>query len=644
MKKSITYLIIVLATILCVAKPVQASSSDLSLNHLDFQAQINDDGSMNITEKWDIKINDTNTLYKTFKIDEKKYSNITNVEVTEVTNGRNQPFRKINQWSYHLPKESYFGGKNQENEFEIAWGVGLENRSATRVYNISYQVQDAVTKYDDYAELYWQFVGKEFEIDSKNITGTILLPSHATNQEEIKVWGHTEDLNGEIYATDTNKIEFNINQFRAGRYVEIRTLFPTEMITNAGKEVNAPRLEEVIQEETTWANQANARRKMKETTKILLGIIINVVAIILTIFSIKSILKNIRKIKASKKLRPSQEMEYYREIPRDDSTPAQAIAIFSKQMAVSSNSINLGKIFSATLLDLSLKKIIEFDVKDKIITIKILEQDPKELENLKDEKLIFEFLKQACEKNNSEITTKKLEKYIRKSQSKVLKLAEKIDTSTEQVLYEKELADKNGVQERNKILVYLIVLGVVVPFMIFITIMLLAVAMNSIGIILLIIAVIIQLIVYSILMSKTNVLTQQGTDEQAKWKGLKRYMEEFSMLDKREIPEIVIWEKFLVYATAFGIADKVLKQLKIVYPNINEELGSNHYAYMYLMLNTNFSSSFSNAITNSMSTTYSSASGGGGGFSGGGRRPDGGRRRRWRKIDKSACFHKKKVF
>lgn len=103
-------------------------------------------------------------------------------------------------------------------------------------------------------------------------------------------------------------------------------------------------------------------------------------------------------------------------------------------------------------------------------------------------------------------------------------------------------------------------------------------------------------------------------------------MEEFSMLDKREVPEIVIWEKFLVYATVFGVADQVLKQLKVVYPNITEQMDLNTYAYMYLMMNTNFSNSFSNAITTSMSSAYSSASGGGGGFSGGGggRTVDGG--------------------
>ena len=104
-------------------------------------------------------------------------------------------------------------------------------------------------------------------------------------------------------------------------------------------------------------------------------------------------------------------------------------------------------------------------------------------------------------------------------------------------------------------------------------------------------------------------------------KGLK-YMEDFSLLNEREVPEIEIWERFLVYATAFGIAEKVIKQLKLVYPNF-EELTATDYGVMYLALHTDFNSSFSSAISSSMSSTYSSGSGSGGGFSGGG---GGGRR------------------
>lgn len=288
------------------------------------------------------------------------------------------------------------------------------------------------------------------------------------------------------------------------------------------------------------------------------------------------------------------------------------------------------------MLDLSLKKILDFQVNDKLITIKLLENSPKVLETAQDEKVIFEFLKKACKHNGnpSEITTKELEKYIKKSGTKVITLKDEIDKNTEEALYQKELADKKGKQEKTNITAFSILSLMFLIFSIILFGILTATKdVNPIGMIPFILTIGIQFIVFIRLATKTNVLTQKGTDENAKWKGLKKYMEDFSMLDKREIPEIVIWEKFLVYATVFGIADKVLKQLKIVYPNITEQMNVNTYGYMYLMMNTNFSNSFSHAITNSMSSAYSSASGGGGGFSGGGRWPDGGRRRRWRKID-----------
>ena len=110
------------------------------------------------------------------------------------------------------------------------------------------------------------------------------------------------------------------------------------------------------------------------------------------------------------------------------------------------------------------------------------------------------------------------------------------------------------------------------------------------------------------------------------------------MLDKREVPEVVIWEKFLVYATVFGIADKVLKQLKVVYPEILDEsyLSSNGYTYLYLINSSRFSTSFITTLNNSVrnsyysSTNYSSGSGGGGGFSSGGGFGGGGGRNGWK--------------
>ena len=67
---------------------------------------------------------------------------------------------------------------------------------------------------------------------------------------------------------------------------------------------------------------------------------------------------------------------------------------------------------------------------------------------------------------------------------------------------------------------------------------------------------------------------------------------------------------------------QLLKQLKIVYREMGQDIDLNTYGYMYLMMHTDFSSSFSNAMSSAFSSayssTYSSGTGAGGGFSGGG--------------------------
>lgn len=118
-------------------------------------------------------------------------------------------------------------------------------------------------------------------------------------------------------------------------------------------------------------------------------------------------------------------------------------------------------------------------------------------------------------------------------------------------------------------------------------------------------------------------------------------MSEFSLMKEKEVPELVLWEKYLVYATVFGISEKVLKQLKVVYPQLSDEeyMSSHGYAYMYLMYSGSFNHSFISSLNTSVNssysslTNYSSGSGSGGGFSSGGGFGGGGGRN-GRKISK----------
>lgn len=628
-KRIFITILFVVAFLLIGQTQAKASSSNLNLKNLDFDVNVNDDGSMDVVETWNIRISDTNTLFKTFKTDSKKYSSISDVKVTEITNGESKEFEEIDELMYHVTKDCYYGMMNDDDDFEIAWGVGLDDRTATKQYQISYTVNDVIAKYNDCAELYWQFVGSDFEINADKITGTITLPSEVEKKEDIRVWGHTEGLNGEIYATGLNKVEFEINHFVNGRFVEVRVAVPTDTIIYSDRTYDTEKLNSIIAEETKWAEDANKRRERQQAEERIIAIISFIISLAICAFLIYRTVKDIKFIINIKKKKPTQEFEYYREIPREDATPAEAITLIGKNVS-SFQSKEIGRAFSATLLDLNLKGYLEFEVdkneKNKeIVKIKLLNEN--EIDKLKeDEKKIYKFVKTAIS-GEEYITAKELEKYIKQHEITVVSFKESIDKRKKESLEKLEYIDEENIRKRRNytggIYGYFSLIVFAISFYA-------ALLSTNVGILILAMCVIsiINIIMNIIIISRLDQLTQKGIDEAEMWKGLKHYMEDFSMLDKREVPEITLWEKYLVYATAFGIADKVLKQLKTVYPNLESMTSGNTYTCMNLMINTNFTSSFSNSISSAMSSAYTSAtassgSGGGGGFSGGG---GGGRR------------------
>ena len=624
-KKVIIILIFILLFLIIGSIKSEAKSIDLYLENLEFNSIIEENGDMVVNETWDIDIENTNTLYKTFKTDDTKYNAITDVTVTDITDGQEKAFKQIDELMYHVTKNCYYAMENNDGNFEIAWGVGLDDESQHKTYRITYRVKGAVAKYSDYAELYWQFVGEDFNIDAKNIKGTIYLPGMVQNKEDIKVWGHTEGLNGEIYVTGNNTIEFTLNNFNSGRYVEVRTLFPTNLITSSTRGEQKEILNEVIDEETVWANEANSKR----TKRNLEVIAATVISLLLTIYFITKIPKRGKRLKKLKKIKPTEEIIYFREIPREDASPLEAIYIYKEKKYFTENT-NLdgeliGNVFSATLLDLSLKKKIDFKVeKDNDKDNRTIEIPNKKalLENIQEDEKIFAKILLDATKENNYVTIKELQKNIKKmSREEIKKLPKELGKIMLDKFDKNGIIDKKGIDNYDKqfssfLLYCLGALSSVIYTIYFADISI----YTLIGMLPLSIIFIVNLILSYIESKRINVYTQKGIDEKEKWKGLKKYMEEFSLLDKREVPELAIWEKFLVYATAFGIADKVLEQLKVVYPDLESTMKTGTYPYMYLMINTDFSHSFVSAVSSSMSSAYSSATGGGGGFSGGGGR------------------------
>ena len=611
LKKFILFFSIFLFSIILFNTKTFASTLDLNL--LNFDVQLNKDGSMDVTETWDIKIQDVNTLYKTFEIDSEKYSSITNVTVQEVLpNGSINNFKKVNEEMYHVTKNCYYALKNSNGDFEIAWGVSVDND--TKKYKISYKVTDVIKRQADYNELYWQFIGKNFEISSKQVTGTIKLPEEVSTINNLRAWGHGQ-LNGEVDIVSQDTVKFVANNYNANNYLEIR-LAILDNIFNIQQTSNKT-LNTAIAEETNWANQANIERGIN----IFLPIII---LSLISIFIIIKIIKYYRILKQTPKVEPETKVEYYREIPNENTTPAEANFIYNFKGNEKHLNTQIPEIMSSTMLDLSLKGFLEFqtDNSGKKENLKITLKNQPKIDTLKeDEKTIFRLLMKIADANDStSFTLDDFEKYAKKRATSFMGALKGIDEKVRAQQEEEGNYDPKIIKIKHNYsgfgMVYFLI--ALITFIISITI-----NINMIFAGISVVLSIIAMILCIILSKRFSRLTQKGINEQELWAGLKKYMEDFSLLDERTVPELALWEKYLVYATAFGIADKVLKQLKIKYPEIMDEnyYNTHNTFFMYMMLNNTLDRTFINSVNQSVSkayTTYYSGTGSGTSFSSGG--------------------------
>lgn len=112
--------------------------------------------------------------------------------------------------------------------------------------------------------------------------------------------------------------------------------------------------------------------------------------------------------------------------------------------------------------------------------------------------------------------------------------------------------------------------------------------------------------------SKVYNVDSSMMEEAKQMKGLKEFFNEFDNMSDKEAIEVYLWEEYLMYAQIFGVAEKVAKQFKKLYPDVITDY--NYDSIIYI-------NSFSHAGVVSANTAYSRAqsySSGGGGFSSGG--------------------------
>lgn len=516
-----------------------------------------EDGTANVKEIWNVKADSGSEWYKTMY--ELNNSELTNYKVT--MDGKELSYKDWNVNETMAEKSGYYGINYTSKGIELCFGKSDYQR---HTFVVSYTLSNYVFNTSDSQVLAWVIIPKtDVNYFSAEVSSYYSFP------DTLDVWGY--GYKGYAYV-ENGVIKISTESVLNNDYVSVLVKFPLNTFNTTNTDSRYQTFDDVykVAEEGTfeydYGNNNSSRTNIVDTVFIIFDLLISfVLPFGIIIFSVKTAINSgygyIDNKKITKRTTPM-----FREIPcNKDIYYANALIKLNNFDYKESN------IFGAIILKWVKEKKITFKNKtegifNKETSLIDLTGNPTFANDL--EKQLFDIMYTASK--DGILETKELEKWCKKNYSKFFNLFKKIENNKIN-----ELKEAGHIYKRkNK---------------------------------------------YEC--KKKNVMDDTIYEDSKKLYGLKLYLEEFSKMDTKEVLEVHIWDEYLMFAYLFGIADKVAKQLKNMYPEIVEQMDFDYDTLIFInYMSTRSVSAASSA--RSAAQRYSSggggfSSGGGGGFSGG---------------------------
>jgi len=472
---------------------------------------------------------------------------------------------------------------------------------------ITYLVKDVVVLHNDVAELYWNFITPNDYDDIRNVQVKVSLPDNDLT-DNFRIWLHGS-LSGEIKKINNQEVLATYDYMEKEDLLDIRVTFDNNLITNKTnvKKDNNDALAKIIEVETKRADIAN---KLRQELKGKYDFVFYSTIIFYTSIVILGI---IIYFKYGKSPKSGYYSKYNREFI-DDYNVEVIDYLMNKKITPNA--------MSASIMNLVYKKNLSVE---EIVNEKSKKKDYmftlENLDNINDsEKMLIEFLFDRVGKGNlvndkKTFTTIDLKKYADGTKT----CNSFISSYTK---WKNDILAKGKKETFYESFAFPKVLGIIVMIVSFMLFM--YTISNEVDFIPAYFVIMVGIIFFfcGLLIDRK---TKKGALHYDKWKAFKNFLNDFGTFDMKELPEIVLWERYLVYATIFGLADKVQKNMNV---RINElDLSASSYDYYPSFVYINLGHSINNSVNQALSTAYSrqaanyanshSSSSSGGGFGGG---------------------------
>ena len=525
------------------------------ISNIDMNIYVDNNGTAHVTEEWTTKLNEGTEGYKPYY--NLGTSEISNFKVS--MNGTEYTYNSDYNINDSFNEKKYKNGFHYiDNGVELCFGITEYGKNT---YTLSYDISNFVVNTSDgYQMIYWTLFPYDYNPSPERVY--IKIYSDFKYADTLDVWGYGK-YGAPTYVYDGYIEMDSESTVSSSEYMAILVKFPENTFTLDTT------VDKTFQEYLDMANDGAVTYNESEETLFekILNFIFAIIGLLVpftTIFIIiKSAISNSYGYK-NNKIIDKKNTPLFRDIPCNKNIYyANTLVKLNKNIF---NGYKETNIFGSIILKwVKENKVVfkngpsgKFNKNTSSIDLTLNPTFDNVLE-----KELFDIMYEAS--IDGILETKELEKWCNKNYTKFFNLFERINkVEIEKLKQDNHIYTRNSKEE----------------------------------------------------CKKKNVMDDTIYDDSTKLYGLKKFLEEFSKIDTREVLEVHIWDEYLMFAYIFGIADKVAKQLKNLYPEVLAD--PNNYVDLDTILYINY---ISNRSVNAASTAKSRAesySSGGGGFSSGG--------------------------
>ena len=532
-----------------------------SIDSISMDIYVDNNGNASVTEVWDCNVTQGTEVYH-------PYYNLGNSVISNLSVSENQnDYAYQSHWntSGSLSSKAYKCGINKvSNGIELCWGI---SDYGTHTYTVKYNISNFVSELTDSQMIYWTLIPYDFS----NPIGNAYIKIHSDFDipDSVGVWGYG-NYGGTAYVYDGYIEMQSDGRLSSNEYMTILVQFPLNTFNCSNKlDYDFNHYYNMAEEGTTHYQNGGSSNPF--ITFIL--ILVNLIPFIIfgSIFAVAAIIigttaksNSLDFGSAGRKI--PKDVDYYRDIPCNSDLHRAYFIAYHYGILKNKTDI-LGAIILKWIKD-SLVRIEQKEggkVFKKENTVIILTETNTSLISDAQERNLFDMLYKASK--DGILENNEFKDWCNDNYSKILNWFDKI-LDTEQ----KKLANEGllSLQEKKA---------------------------------------------FKFFKYNQYLVNPDLKNEALQIAGLKKYLLDYTLIKEREAIEVNLFEYYLIFAQMLGIAKKVAKQFKELYPDMIEQTCFASYDNFYYI---NLCTSSGIASANTAKTRAESYSSGGGGFSSGG--------------------------